>query len=64
MATSKRQILIQMITIKKIKEEKQRLHVVGVVFLANCQSALVIPSSASANKTPCSETEDKKKMTE
>ena len=36
-------------------------HVVGVVILAHCRSARVV--SASANKAPCSETEDKMKMT-
>ena len=31
--------------------------------LANCQNAHVETGTVSANKTPCSETEDKKKMT-
>ena len=68
-----------MITIQNIKIEKQRLHVVepvevikmvrytsfgATLFLANCQSVLTLTRSASANKTPYSETEDKKKMTE
>ena len=63
MATWKLQNLKQMLTIKKISIEKQRLHVVGVAgILANCQSARKMPRSASPKK-PCSETEDKKKMT-
>ena len=61
MATSKLQNLKQMLTIKKISIEKQRLHVVGVAgILANCQSARKMPSSASA-KNPAQKQKTKRR---
>ena len=48
------------------KLQKQRMMSVtptNTQILADCQTARVVPGSANANKTPCSETEDKKKMT-
>ena len=66
MATSKCIVKLQIDMDQKL--QKERIHVVGVVIgslviLADCRTALVVPGSASANKMPCSETEDKKKMT-